>query len=104
MMNRFRVIYSDKAMQELRNIRRYIAKNLHNPEAAYEWSEYIISSARTLSVFPKRHPVRGKTLDGHDMRLFPVGNYVILYSVDDDKRLVLISRIIHGRRNFDSLI
>lgn len=103
-MNSFRVVYSDTAIAELKNIRRYIARNLQNPESACEWTEYIMSSAETLSVFPKRHPVRGKDSHGNDMRIFPVGSYAIIYSVDDTNRIVNISRIIYSRRNLDSLI
>ena len=103
-MSDFTVIYSDTAIDEIRDMRRYISHDLDNPEAARKWYRKIISSAESLAAFPKRYGVRCQDSYGNDMRVFPVKKYNILYSVNDSNNTVNISRVIYGGRDIDSLI
>lgn len=103
-MESFSVIYSDTAIEELREIRRYISRSLNNPEAARGWTEHIIFSADSLALFPMRYRVRGRDSKGNEMRFFPVGRYTIIYSVDEDKHTVNISRVVYGRRDIASML
>ena len=53
-----------------------------------------------LAGFP--HAGRSRERDfGAGMRSFPVGEYVIIYSVEGDDVFTL--RVVHGRRDFDRL-
>ena len=103
-MASFRVTYSGESIREIRGIRRYIAGKLHNPSAASQQADRIMSAAESLSVFPEMHRVRFQDSEGRDIRVFPVDNYLMLYSVDEDKHLVSILHVVHGRRDLDSLI
>ncbi len=103
-MSDFSVIYSDTAIDELREMRRYIARDLDNPEATRKWYENIISSAESLAKFPKRYGVRCQDSKGNEMREFPVKKYAILYSVNDSNNTVNISRVIYAGRDIETLI
>ena len=51
-----------------------------------------------------RHPYLGRSRDddfGTGSRSFSVGEYVIVYCVEDDDVLVL--RVVHGRRDIEAL-
>ncbi|MBQ6737474.1 MAG: type II toxin-antitoxin system RelE/ParE family toxin, partial [Synergistaceae bacterium] len=39
----------------------------------------------------------------NEIRILPVDNYLILYSVDDEKQIVNVSRVIYGRKNIHLL-
>lgn len=49
------------------------------------------------------HPFAGRRRDDllPDIRLFPVGDYVVLYLVEGPD--VLITRVVHGGRDLDAL-
>ena len=103
-MTGFRVIYSDEALEELRGIRYYISRRLNNPSAASQQADRIMSAADSLTVFPKMHRVRMKDRKGREIRFFPVDSYMVLYHVDEGKRIVDILHIFSSRRDIDALI
>lgn len=82
----------------------YIAFRLLNPEAASAQSDRIMSAAEILAAFPKIFRVRGKDSDGNELRLFPVDNYAVLYSVDEASYTVNVSNVIYGKRNLEEII
>lgn len=104
MVSSFRIVYSSRFDSELLGIYDYISEELNNPEAASKQIALIMSRAESLSSSQKRYRVRFKDTDGNDIRILPAKNYVILYSVDDEKLIVNISSVIYGKRNIDNLI
>ena len=103
MGSNFNIGYSEDFDEDVRAIHTHIAYNLKNPLAASEQVSRIISATESLGIFPKLHRVRGKDRFGNEMRIYPIDNYKILYSVDELKHIVNISRVLYGRRNINSL-
>ena len=103
-MESFRVKITKSASDDIRKIMEHIAYRLNNPEAALNISEMVISSAESLSIFPKRHRIRRKDSYGRSIRFCLAGNYVIAYCVDDNSHTVEILRVIHSRRDMNNLL
>lgn len=103
-MESFRVKITRSASEDIRKIVEHIAYRLNNPEAALSISEMIISSAESLSIFPKRHRIRREDSYGRSIRFCLAGNYVITYRVDDNSRTVEVLRVIHSRRDMNNLL
>lgn len=103
-MESFRVKITRSASEDIRKIVEHIAYRLNNPEAALSISEMIISSAESLSIFPKRHRIRREDSYGRSIRFCLAGNYVITYWVDDNSRTVEVLRVIHSRRDMNNLL
>ena len=95
--------YSSEARENLRDIQDYIVSKSGVIEIATGQVMRITAAARSLTFFPKVHRVRGKDRFGNELRVCPVDNYIILYSIDEVERVVNISRVLYGRRNIDSL-
>jgi toxin ParE1/3/4 len=89
----FRVILSKKALRELGEITRFIAKE--NPDAARELRDKLLAQALELKHFPFRH-ARGSHRAG--VRKVPVGSYLVYYSVNEAARTVTILRFWHSSR------
>ena len=104
MASNFSVEFIFEARQDLRDICHYIANELKNPAAASEISDKITASAISLSLFPKRYRVRKKSREGQEIRSMLVGNFALIYSVDDDRQVVSILRVTYSRRNIDAMI
>ena len=101
MPSKFSLQYTASFDEDLRNIYKYIAHNLQNPEAASEQVDRIMLATTSIALFPKAYRVRGNNRYGKEVRFFPVDNYVIIYSVDDANYIVNILRVLYGRRNMN---
>lgn len=99
----FRVEYSELAAESLIKLQRYIARKLLNPDAAIRQTDRIMSACESLSIFPRMHRVRKTDSKGRQLRFFPVDNYTIVYSIDDENHTVNILHVIYSRRDIDSM-
>ncbi|MBQ6113328.1 MAG: type II toxin-antitoxin system RelE/ParE family toxin [Synergistaceae bacterium] len=100
----FSVKFIFEARQDMHNICHYIKYELNDPVAAADVADKITASAISLSLFPKRYRVRKKDSKGQEIRIMPVNNFALIYSVDEAKQIVNILRVIYSRRNLDALI
>ena len=101
MQSRYKINYLPKARYDLLDIQDYIANKFQDPETATNQVLRITKLIKSLDIFPKTHRVRGKDKNGNEIRLCPVDNYIILYSIDDVKNVVNISRVVYSRRNIE---
>jgi toxin ParE1/3/4 len=89
-----------RAEADLDDIWLYAATESGSMDVATRLVASITDRFCFLAGFP--HAGRSRARDfGAGMRSFPVGEYVIVYSVEDGH--VFILRVVHGRRDFDRL-
>jgi len=93
------------AHQDLDEILTYISTELLSPGAAADFADQVEACHEHL----KAHPFMfaqcndpGLAFRGYRRAL--VKNYLIVYKVDEEKRLVHIHRVFHGTRNYVELI
>ena len=91
------IIRSPQAESDLIEIAVYIARD--NSKAATRWLNTIDEKLGMLS----RQPLIGEMREeiAHNLRSFPVGNYVIFYEPFDEG--VKLARVLHGSRDIDQL-
>jgi toxin ParE1/3/4 len=91
----FKIILSPRAIQDLREIVRYIA--FDNPLRAEEFGRELIAKTRALGSFPelgRRVPEMGEP----HVREIIFKSYRIVYRVRHEQKLVEVSRFWHGAR------
>ena len=89
-----------RAESDLDDIWRYVAMESGSLEVASRLVDSITDRFCFLAGFP--HAGRSRDRDfGSGLRSFPVGEYVIVYSVEGPD--VFILRVVHGRRDFEAL-
>lgn len=83
----------------------YISHELSNPAAAYRLANEMYAAMDSLAAFPYTNVVF-QTIRPlkHDYRRLKVGNYLIFYHVDEDKKLVTVSRVIYARRDYKKMM
>ena len=89
-----------RAAADLDEIWYYIAMESGSVDVANR----LIDSITGRFVLLSGHPYLGRARDddfGPGSRSFPVGEYVIVYCVEDEN--VLILRVAHGRRDLEAL-
>ncbi len=104
MINRYEVVYSSKALEDLRNLYRYIALKLKVPGTAKRKNERLRKAVRSLEYLPARHAVYdAEPWKSMGMHKLSVDNHVIFYLIDEVNFVVSIIRIVYSGTNVDDL-
>ena len=86
------------ALQDLKDIKSYIADDLSNPSAAVNTVKRIISTYKKLSDTPLMGTLLQQSIHlDIPFRFLVSGSYLIFYKVTDN---IEIHRIIYGRRDY----
>lgn len=100
----FEVEFTDECIEEMNEIYEYIANNLKESNLAKllitEITDRVLNLANEPELYMKIGKVDRLKREYHRM---VVKNYVILYTIDFEKRKVYISNMIYGRRNYLNL-
>ncbi len=97
----FEVEFTDECIEEMTEIYEYIANNLKEDNAAKRLMTEVIDKVLDLANAPELYMKIGKVdrLKREYHRMV-VKNYVVLYTIDFEKKTVFISHMIYGRRNY----
>jgi toxin ParE1/3/4 len=93
-----RVVHTDLARADLREILRYLRG--HSRPAAERLAQSMKERARRLAKFPRLGRERPEF--GSGIRSTVVGDYVLVYHTTDT--VVTVVRIFHGSRDIETLI
>ena len=105
MTNKYKVIYSPLAIDDLREIYVYVSDVLNAKLAARKQVNAIRGAVRSLEFLPERFAVLdGETWGESKMHKLPVKNYVVFYLVDPENNIVKIVRIFYGGRDIDAAL
>ena len=105
-MEQYRVKLSIKAYRDLRNASNYIAIQYSAPIAAAKkvkrLKDTIVSK---LSFMPQKYRLVNDTyLASLKYRMMNVENYIAFFSVDENKMVVWVERIVHSKRDWQRLL
>ena len=88
---------SDPALADLRNIRRYIAKD--DPVAAKRFIGELVALCEKLAEMPRMGRERPDIAEG--VRAFPMNRYLVVYRITDNG--VEILHVVHSARDIGLL-
>ena len=94
---KYKVKYSHYSKKQIKRIHSYISNELENPVSADKIVKAIMKRGDSLCLFPKASPSIIAS-NGKEVRITLVRKYVITYTVDDKKKLVLIRDVFHHRK------
>ena len=104
-MERYKVDVTDEAKADIRAASRYIAVELRQPDTAESLLDSFDEEITSLEIMPERY---GTVHDGYlaslGIRMTMVKNYVLFYLVDRTALTVTIIRMLHGRRDWISIL
>jgi addiction module RelE/StbE family toxin len=93
------------AERDINHIHDYIAVELDAPRAAAELMIKIENAIMALQDFPKMGPpCQSARLKAKGYRKLVIKNYIAFYIVDDTTKIVLVMRVLYGRRNYEVLL
>lgn len=95
-------VYETQAAEyDISDILSYLIGNLGSKRAADKWLTEYTGILKKLEEYPKMFEF--SRAPGHRQRgfhKFPVGKYVVLYSIDDAEKIVYIRRVFHGSQDY----
>lgn len=98
--NKYRLVFSEYADDDLNEIHDYISQILKEPIIA---ERLILKIEREISIL-KTSPYISREIRAkrqrEPCRRLVIGNYIVLYQIKETQKEVLISHIFYGRRNY----
>ena len=97
-MDNFKIVITQRAFSSISECVMFV--NNVSPDAANSLYDDLMSTIKSLSTFPNKHPeIQNLIIRGAKVRKIPIhnGRYIILYKVDKD--IVEIYDIIDVRKN-----
>ncbi|MBE5792551.1 MAG: type II toxin-antitoxin system RelE/ParE family toxin [Clostridiales bacterium] len=102
-MNKWNVIYTEQAVQDLRDIYEYIAFNLLEPETAAKQVQRIMADITKLEMLPMRHQLYQRSpWKERGLRVLQTDNFLSFYLPLEQQNTVSVIRIMYGKRNVDA--
>lgn len=104
-MEKYKIVFESYALRDLREIVRYIAEILKEPEIAERIHNSIKKQILSLESMPYRHKlIDDEVLNKKEIRKMPVENYLAFYFVKEETKTVHIIRVLYNRREWKNLI
>lgn len=101
----YRIVNTLLANQDLDGIVSYIADDLENPTAASHFLDELDECLGRLEKMPLMYEqCQDVRLKGLGYRKARIGNYLMIYRVDESVKCVYILRFFYARRDYEKLI
>lgn len=97
--------YLPVAKQDVVGIAKYISQELKNPAAAENLVVELAEAEERIQEFPYANPayIPIRPLK-HEYRKMLVGNFLVFYWVDNERKLVTVARVIYAKRDYNFLV
>lgn len=101
----YKILRTDKAEDQLRDIIFYIADDSGDVDVALRYLEKIETAINRLQNFPNSGNVpRYSILKKQGYRVLIVEKHLVFYKVNEENKTVIIYAIVDGRREYKNLI
>ena len=102
---KYKIIRTDKADEQLREIIFYIADDSGSVDIALNYHNKIETAIKRLEEFPMSGSVpRYSILRKQDYRVLVIERHLVFYKVNESEKIVTIYAVADGRREYKNLI
>lgn len=102
---KYKIIRTDKADEQLREIIFYIADDSGSIDVALSYLDKIEAAIRRLEEFPMSGSIpRYSILRKQSYRVLIIERHLVFYKVNEDEKIVTIYAIVDSRREYKNLI
>jgi plasmid stabilization system protein ParE len=105
MTNRWDVVLSFSAREDIREAARYMAVSLASSQAAMGFLDEVDEKIAFLEKSPLACPCVGDfELSREGYRWMAVGNFMMFFTIDQHGRNVFVERVLYGARDWQTLL
>jgi len=96
---------TDTAKQDIRDIGKHIADELHEPVTSVNITNAILEAIFTLEQMPDRIALaKDKRLAAQGIRPLYVKNYTVFFQIEKSPNIVSIVRVLYSHRDWASIL
>jgi len=100
----FRVRHTEQSYDDLDGIIEYISEKLFDPQAAERFFNNVSEKIERLKDNPYIIPLyHDEKLSAKGYRFVVIGNFLMFFAVDDNKKIVNIIGIVYARRDMPAI-
>lgn len=104
-MNKYRILLTKNAKDDLIEIRNYITYDLLSPDISKKFIYGLRKSISQLYYFPYKFPqIKTKYIDGQSYRYMPYKNFLVFYEIKELEYTIHILRILYKKRNWAEIL
>ena len=97
--------FTEKAEEDLDDVISYMTDTLGSPASASAFMDNVEETIEKLCLFPKSGPaVVNEYVKTSGIRRKAIGNSLLYYLPDEQKRILTVLRIIYGKRDADAIL
>jgi toxin ParE1/3/4 len=102
---KYKILRTDKAEEQLRNIIFYIADDSRDVDIALEYLDKMETAINRLQDFPESGSIpRYSILKKQGYRVIIVERHLVFYKFNKEEKTVIIYAIVDGRKEYCNLI
>ena len=102
---KYKIIRTDKADEQLRDIIFYIADDTGNLDIALNYLDKIDTAIRRLEDFPESGSIpRYGILRRQGYKVLIVERHLVFYKINKAEKLVVIYAVVDGKREYQNLV
>lgn len=104
-MNKYRIVLSRRAWNDILNIGDYISLVLLEPDISRKYIKSLRSSISQLKIFPYKYSIiQDDTIKSKNIRCMPYKSYYVFYKVIETKKVIIILRVGYKNRNWGNIL
>lgn len=100
----YKIIFTDSAKEEMQNIFDYISEKLNNKlvaDSLMNRIEIVLLRLKQMPFLTTKVHIKPQN---KIYRRLVINNYIILYKIEEEKKQVIIHRVLYGRRDYLNII
>ena len=102
---KYDIIRTDAAEEDLTALIHFIAEDSRSVQTALNYLDKLEKAVMNLATFPDIGVIpRYKSLKLQGFKVLIVENHLVFYRVNNEKKQVIVCRIIHGKQDYLNLI
>lgn len=104
MVKRYKVVIAQSGKMDVMNKKRYIIENFKYRDYAQNFSAKIKKAAQELDTLPTGYGTTGFQYRGYDIYMKPNSNHLLFYTVDEEKMVVTVLRVLQDGMDWEYII
>lgn len=104
MNKRYKVVIAQSGKTDVKNKKSYIIQNFGYCEYAENFSARMKKAAEELAIFPAGNQPTGFRYRGYNIYMKSQNNHLLFYTIDDDKGIVTVLRILQDGMDWQYII
>lgn len=104
MIKKYKVVIAQSGKMDIINKKRYIIEKFKYREYAQNFSAKVKKAVKELDTLPTGYDTTGFQYRGYDIYMKPNNNHLLFYTIDEEKMVVTVLRVLQDGMDWEYII